>query len=686
MSVLAASPSPFLRHGAEQPVAWLPWSADAFERARELDRPILLDIGAVWCHWCHVMDNESYENPATAALINEQFVAVKVDRDERPDVDARYQRAVQALSGQGGWPLTAFLTPDGEAFYGGTYFPPDDRYGRPSFPRVLSEIARIWHEDREQAAGAARQVAERLSAYAGAEAGAGRLEPALVDAVVEGFAESFDFRHGGFGTAPKFPNGGALELLLDRWLDRGEEWARRVVDETLRGMARGGIRDHLGGGFHRYSVDARWNVPHFEKMSYDNAALLEAYARAYAALGDDEWRDVCRGVVDYYLDIAPELLEQGGFPASQDADVGAGDDGAYWTWTLEEARAAIDDDDTAEAAALRFGLRDARGAMHEDPQRHVLFLALTVDEVAHRLEREPTVVAAQLEEAARRMKTARDRRARPYVDDTVYSGWSAMLASAFIAADRYAGDERALPIALRALERIHADRPAADGVPHRVGDPDAGFYLEDQALVARAYLDAFEATQDVRWLDRARALAQVALARYRDDDGAFLDRPAEEAAHGLLAQPFRPITDAPVPAGNSVMALVLARLGVLDDARWTEEARRTLAAFAAAAPRLGTMVATWARAVAWIVAPASTLVVVDDTRGELWRAARAAHRPRTVLRRFEPAAVEPGRLPEALRAMVTGDAPRAYLCAGAVCAAPVATASELLPLLRDFRG
>ncbi|MGH7448044.1 MAG: thioredoxin domain-containing protein, partial [Longimicrobiales bacterium] len=355
---LADEPSPFLQHGAQQPVAWMPWGAEAFDLAREQSRPILLDIGAVWCHWCHVMDRESYEDAETAALINELFVPVKVDRDERPDVDARYQRAVQTMSGQGGWPLTAFLTPDGRAFYGGTYFPPADMHGRPSFRRVLGEVARVWRDDRERALESATQILQHLERLDADVRRAGELDPGLVDFGADALAQTFDFRHGGFGQAPKFPNAGALLLLLDRWIDgKGEDWARRIVAETLRAMADGGIHDQLGGGFHRYTVDARWLIPHFEKMAGDNGPLLECYARAAAALDERRLADVARGIVAYYREIAPTLLADGGFAASQDADISDRDDGDYWTWTEQEVLDAADGEERlARAGVLRFGV------------------------------------------------------------------------------------------------------------------------------------------------------------------------------------------------------------------------------------------------------------------------------------------------------------------------------------------
>ena len=693
-SSLAGSKSPFLRHGLEQPVNWLPWGSEAFERARRENRPILLDIGAVWCHWCHVMDRESYEDPETARLINELYVPVKVDRDERPDVDARYQRAVQVLTGEGGWPLTAFLTPDGEVFFGGTYFPPEDRPGRPAFRRVLREVARLWAEERERALEAVHEVRARLSAYGQVESESGTVTPNLVEQGVEAFAQSFDFRHGGFGPAPKFPNAGALDLLLDRFLDTGAEWAGRVVAETLNAMGRGGIHDQLGGGFHRYATDARWLIPHFEKMAYDNGVLLETYARAYAVWGDPFYAEVAEGIVDYYRDVAAELVAAGGFPASQDADVSPQDDGGYWTWTLAEVEAALGGDERlVRAAVLRYGLDDPGSAMPSDRARHVLYRALEAEGVAARLGIERAEAERLLEEVRRRLKAARDRRPRPFVDDTVYTGWAALVATGHLAAARYLGREDAAVAALRALDRIWDEAFDVEyGVAHRLGDGEVGGYLEDQAFVAQALLDAFELTQRPEYLERARQVVDVMLARFRDrEGGGLLDRPRGEAeVSRVLGEPYRPILDSPAPAGNSVAALTLLRLDALThDPRYRERALEVLQAFAGSARRIATAMATYIRAVDWATAPVTTVVVVgapgDGEAEALLRAALRTYRPRTVVRRLDPgdrAAV--GELPEALRAMVTGEARRAYVCVGQSCAPPVDRPEALVELLREF--
>jgi uncharacterized protein len=688
---LAGEKSPFLQHGAQQPVEWLPWGEAAFDRARETSRPILLDIGAVWCHWCHVMDRESYEDAATAALINELYVPVKVDRDERPDVDARYQRAVQLLTGQGGWPLTAMLTPDGEVFYGGTYFPPVAAHGRPSFSHVLQEVARVWREERPRALEAASQIGERLQRAAGVEAAAGDPAEALLGDTLEELAQSFDFRYGGFGQAPKFPNAGALDLLLDEYLEAGTPWARRIVEETLDAMIEGGFHDQIGGGFHRYSVDARWLIPHFEKMAYDNGVLLATCARAFAALGMPQYRAAAAGVVDHYGDIAGGLLREGGFPASQDADHSPDDDGDYWTWTRDEIADALDDEDLTGTALLYYGLADPAGAMHLDRSRHVLFRALSVESLAERTGVPIAEAEARVKRISERLKHARDRRPAPYVDRTLYSGWTSLVASGFLAAERFAGVEGAAETALRALGRIMREGFApGEGVLHRVGDPGSGVHVDDQAHVLLALVDAFEHTQDRVWLEHATAVARVLRSRFRDPDtGALRDRPLDEA--GIIAtldRAYYPIADAPSPSGNGAAALGLLRLhAYTGDQQVQDDARSILRAFAGSAAQLGSSAATWMKALAWHLRPVTTVVVVEETGGPMWASALRSFHPRTVLQRLDPARVQaPDTLPPELAAMVTGEAPRGYVCSGRTCAAPAADAIELTERLHQFRG
>ncbi|MFO7894618.1 MAG: thioredoxin domain-containing protein [Longimicrobiales bacterium] len=688
---LTDSKSPFLRHGAEQPVDWLPWGEEAFRRAREEDRPILLDIGAVWCHWCHVMDRESYEDPDTAALINERYVAVKVDRDERPDIDARYQRAVQSLIGQGGWPLTAFLTPDGEVFHGGTYFPPEDRQGAPAFRRVLEEIHRVWTEERGRAREVADAVTERLSTVLAGEASEGELDASLIDGAVDAFAKVYDARNGGFGQAPKFPNAGGLGLLLDAWLDGESELARGMVEATLTAMVTGGIYDQLGGGFHRYSTDARWIIPHFEKMAYDNGALLQLLARAAAVTDDPGLRKAAAGIVDYYRDVAPELIDAGGFPASQDADIGFDDDGDYWTWTESEVRQAVEDNAAADAAVLRWGLRDSNSAMHLDPSRHVLFEAMSVDEVAHALEHPEAEVADRLEEVRAELKTVRDERPRPYVDTTLFTGWVALVAAGHIAVERFAGVEGAASSGIRALDRVWDEGwTEGRGVVHRLGDDDGVPQLADQAYVAAAAVDAFEWTQEERWLERARALIGVIRERYVHPSGGLTDRPGDaEAEVSVLEVGRLEITDSPEPSPTAVVARTMARIAALDhDHELRTAAADLLRVYAASAPHFAPNAATYFQALRWVVRPVTTVVVVEDpadTPG-LTVAALESYRPGTVVRRYTPGEVDAEELPEAVAAMLTGDAPRAYVCVGTSCAPPVSESEALQELLGSFEA
>ena len=348
---LKDSASPYLRSAAHQPVDWHEWGEEAFAKARAEGKPILLDIGAVWCHWCHVIDRESYENPQLAAIINEHYVPVKVDRDERPDVDSRYQAAVSAMTGQGGWPLTAFLTPDGKPFFGGTYFPPEDAMGRPGFRRILLSVAEAFRTRREEVDKTVKALEEAVSkaeAFQGAKA---NFDPAAADAMIGSIISMFDPRNGGFGQAPKFPHAAAVDLLLERYQTSREPMLLAVAEKTLVNMALGGVYDQLAGGFHRYSVDERWLVPHFEKMSYDNSELLKNYLHGFQVTGRPLFREIAEGIIDWVNEVLSDR-ESGGFYASQDADQTLDDDGDYFTWTLDEVREALSARRSARDGAL----------------------------------------------------------------------------------------------------------------------------------------------------------------------------------------------------------------------------------------------------------------------------------------------------------------------------------------------
>jgi uncharacterized protein len=670
---LAGSPSAYLQSAAHQPIHWYPWGPEAFAAAQAADKPVLLDIGAVWCHWCHVMDGESYENPELSAFLNEHFVCIKVDRDERPDVDARYQRAVQVLTQQGGWPLTAFLTPGGEVFFGGTYFPPDGKYGRPGFRTVLASILEAYRGRREQVQVQAQAIRRVLDEHLD-EGAPGEISPSLLDDAVSQMAGVFDSVNGGFGSQPKFPHAGAIMLLLHRWYDQPSEPVRAMIDRTLQGMARGGMHDQLTGGFHRYSVDAKWIVPHFEKMSYDNSELLKAYLDAYALFGTEEYAEVARGIVRWVREVASD--PEGGYAASQDADVGLDDDGDYFTWTRDEAAAVLSREEL-EVAAAYYDIGTA-GEMQHDPGKNVLFISASITSIALRTSQTPDATERLLRSAQEKLRAERGRRPAPFVDRTRYTNWNAMMSSAMLRASAVLGDDWAHSHALRTLQRIRAESAEPDAVAHTPGGI-AGL-LDDQVQTAAAALDAYETTGQREWLDWSERLMARVWAEYWDSEsgGLFDTARGRSAEEGLLPARAKPVQDTPTPSPNGVAGIVVARLHELTgDPRWKERGGALLAAFAGRAGDLGLHGATYLLAADWQLNPATHLVVVGDpvdpAAAAMHRAAQASFFPRRVVQLLGSGEAGEQPLPPALRSMVArGDGPRGYACAGASCSQPAA--------------
>ena len=656
---LGSEASAYLKSAAHQPVHWLPWSDAAFARAREEHKPILLDIGAVWCHWCHVMDGESYEDPVIAEVLNRDFVCIKVDRDERPDVDSRYQRAVQALSGQGGWPLTAFLTPDGEVFFGGTYFPPDNNsYGRPGFHRVLMEIARAFREEQERVTTNARAIREHVVQSLD-EAKPGDVTADILSSAADQMARLFDVRYGGFGSAPKFPHSAALEFLLARWHDSrgGLAWQREIVEKTLSAMARGGIRDHVGGGFHRYSVDERWIVPHFEKMSYDNSELLRAYLSGYAAFGTPLYKEVASGIVDWVLEVMTDR-NQAAFATSQDADLTFGDDGDYWTWTKEEATGALTAREGAVAARV-FDIDDV-GEMHHNSRKNVLWWKEDPADDERPI----------LRDAIRKLKAARDRRTAPFVDRTAYVNWNAMMAGALLQAGAVLDRAECNELALRVLEHIWKTAwDVGGGMSHVLGRPEPRGILDDNVQAAAAFLDAYEASGDTKWLERATDVMRYCEKVHADGSAGYFDIAATNGGGtAYLAARAKPVQDAPTPSPNGVAALVLARLSALTDKpEWRQRLDRQLAAFAGSARELSLYGATLLRAIDWALNPVTRIEVSgppgDGPACAMHLLALQNYRPRKVVIRK------------------IADRPAATVCIGTSCSLPVAAADALAKLL-----
>src|SRR5882724_6207555 len=628
LNALAQASSAYLRSAMHQPVRWREFGAEALAAAKKEDKPILLDIGAVWCHWCHVMDRESYEDPEIAALINEKFIAVKVDRDERPDIDARYQAAVSAISGQGGWPLTAFLTPDGKPFYGGTYFPPVEHYGRPSFRRVLASIAEAYKSKRNEVTESAEQV---MSAISQAEAFAGRsadFSPAVIGKIVDSAAKMFDVQHGGFGTAPKFPHPSALDLLIDRYVKTREQYLGVIINTTLEKMATGGVYDQLAGGFHRYSVDERWVVPHFEKMSYDNSELLKNYVHGFQATGNQFFAEVARDIIRW-MDEWLSDRERGGFYASQDADINMDDDGDYFTWTLEEARTFLTLAEV-EVATLYYDIGPT-GEMHHNPAKNVLFVAMSIEEVAAKLKKSPDEVRPLLDSAKKKMYAARLKRPTPYVDKTIYVSWNAMSISAYLIAARVLDLEEPKRFALKSLDRILSEAwEPQRGLLHVVAysDPKAGKrsvagMLDDYAQLANACVEAYESTSVLAYFN----FAQKIVAKFYDPtSGGFFD--AENAEElGALAARRKPFQDSPTPAGNPAAAIALLRLYAYSgNSRHCDIARQTLEAFAGIAAHYGLFAATYGIALGMYPRPHTQVVIAGSGEAaDRLRAAADAH-------------------------------------------------------------
>jgi uncharacterized protein len=628
-NALVNSSSSYLRSAMHQPVRWNEWGDEAFAIAKRENKPILLDIGAVWCHWCHVMDRESYEDPEIAQIINERFVAVKVDRDERPDVDSRHQVAVQAISGQGGWPLTAFLTPDGKPFYGGTYFPPQDHYGRPSFRRVLLAISDAYREKNDDVLEQARLVEGALAHSESFSDKTGKVSLSVVQEIVDAALRMFDEQHGGFGSAPKFPHPSMMDLLIDQYRRTQDERLRHVFTTTLEKMAQGGVYDQLAGGFHRYSVDERWVVPHFEKMSYDNSELLKNYVHAYQATGDEFFAGVARDIIRW-IDECLSDRKHGGFYASQDADISLDDDGDYFTWTVDEAKAALTEEE-AQAACLHYDINEI-GEMQHNPAKNVLFQRAPVDEIAVRLQLPPDRARQLLHSAKRKMYAARLQRPTPFIDKTVYVNWNALCVSAYLQAAAVLHSDDGRGFALRSLDRILAEAWSPEaGLKHVVAysdgksaKADSPGFLDDYAFTAIACLDAYEATADLSYFSVARKIVDRMLERFWDASSAgFLDAPAGGLL-GVLGTARKPFQDSPTPAGNSAAAIALIRLHAYTDAAtYRDKAEATLQLLAGVAGQYGIFAATYGLALVQFSVPHAQIVVLgeDERASDLYRRA-----------------------------------------------------------------
>jgi uncharacterized protein YyaL (SSP411 family) len=647
-NALAEETSPYLLQHKDNPVDWHPWGDEAFARARSEDKPLLISIGYSACHWCHVMERESFEDATTAELMNELFVCVKVDREERPDVDAIYMDAVQAMTGHGGWPLNAFITHDGVPFFAGTYFPPQARQGMPSWQDVLVGIAGAWKERRDEIEEGAAKIIPRLQGAATLDGAEGSVDAAVLGEAVAGLSKLYDAEHGGFGRAPKFPPASAIEFLLGQ----GET---RMSLHTLRAMANGGMYDQVGGGFARYSVDAQWVIPHFEKMLYDNALLARCYLHGWQVSGEPLFERVVHETLGFLL---RELRQDGGgFASALDAD-SEGVEGKYYVWTLDEVRAVLGDD--ADAAIAYFGMT-AEGNFEgfNNPVR-------------------AAADPPSLGEWKRRLFAAREQRVRPGLDDKRLASWNALAISAFAEAGAAMGN----------AEWVGAARDAADFVLGSMRDSQGRLlrtynrgqakllaYLEDHAYLIEALLTLYEATFEERWFVEARALADSAIERFGDPErGGFFSTAND---HEALVARRKDVEDTPIPAGSSAMAYGLLRLAALTgESAYEEQALTVLRPLSKPAGQFPQAFGHLLQAIAFHTAPPKEIAVVGDDAEPLLRVVRGSFRPTVVLAGGQAGAVAllDGRTPVDGRAA-------AYVCENFACQRPVTEPADLEALL-----
>jgi len=672
---LADETSPYLLQHAHNPVDWYPWGDEAFARARGEDKPVLLSVGYSACHWCHVMERESFENEDIAGLMNRLFVSIKVDREERPDVDQIYMQAVQSMTGRGGWPMTVFLTADGTPFYGGTYFPPVDRHGMPGFPRLLESIAGAYRSRRGEVAESGRKLLEEMRQGEHLRRSDSVLGEDVLRAAYQGLAGQFDERRGGLGQAPKFPQPMTWEFILRYGKRTGDPRALEMVRLTLDRMARGGMYDQLGGGFHRYSVDDQWLVPHFEKMLYDNAQLASLYLHAWLATGDPTYRRVTEETLDYLL--AEMRHPSGGFFSAQDAD-SEGVEGKFFVWSPDEISSVLGDDAMAEVALRYWGVSD--GPNFEG--QSILFVPHAPDDVAAELGISADRLSELVAQARQRLYAARDKRVHPGLDDKVLASWNGLALSAFAEAGRALGRSDYIAAAVdngRFLTTSMVDggrlmRSWKDGRARIKG------YLEDYAMVGAGLVSLYEATFDRRWLDESRRLAEAALGLFWDAErDAFFDTGADHEA--LIVRP-RNIFDNAVPSGASVAIDWLIRLAlVLGEERYDVRALEALRPMADLMTRYPSGFGRYLSALDFHLGPVAEVAVVWPAGGEaaaepLLHELFARYLPnRVVAAAAEGAAIE--GLPLLAERFAVGGRATAYVCRRYVCQTPVTTPEAL---------
>jgi uncharacterized protein YyaL (SSP411 family) len=691
---LAREKSPYLLQHAHNPVDWYPWGEEAFEKAARENKPIFLSVGYSTCHWCHVMERESFENEDIASVLNRHFVAVKVDREERPDVDRLYMLFVQASTGSGGWPMSVWLTPERKPFFGGTYFPPDNRFGRPGFRAVLERLAQAWREDRARVEESGARVIEQLREYASLGGSHETAGPEVLDRAYQGFRRIFDARLGGFGGAPKFPRLSIHNFLLRHYAETKNEEALEMVLKTLREMEKGGMNDQIGGGFHRYSVDGHWFVPHFEKMLYDQAQLAVSYLEAFQITRDGQYAAAARDIFGYILRDMTD--PGGGFYSAEDADSAADPsrpgekgEGAFYIWTKREIEAALG---SAALGSLdvalfcdRYGVREG-GNVDEDPHgefggRNILFQAHTMEETASNAGTTADDVRQRLQRASARLLEIRSRRPRPLRDDKVLASWNGMMISAFAKGAQILGDETYARAARAAADFVRRhlwdDQRQILLRRHREGESAIDGFLDDYAYAGLALLDLYEATFESRDFTWAMRLAERAVELFEDtENGGFFSTAFSNAAEGALLR-LKDDYDGAEPSGNSGVTLLLLRLSRMTDrADFRASAEGALRAFASRMREAGTGVPQMLVAHSFSLAKPREIVLAGPAGHPDMRAMLAAIR-----RRFLPNAVVMNSQESAHPMPAIGGGPTVYVCENFACRLPVTSVKALDDLL-----
>jgi uncharacterized protein len=665
---LANESSPYLLQHKDNPVDWHPWGAEALDRAKREQRPIFLSIGYSACHWCHVMEHESFENPQIAAIINERFIAIKVDREERPDLDQIYMNATQMMTGRGGWPMSVFLTPDLKPFYCGTYFPPSARGGMPGFDEVLRAVYDAWHHRREQVEQMAGQLTDELS-RAGQATAPGQLSRDFIETAVGQLARSYDARWGGFGAAPKFPHPMDLQLLLRHWHRTGHAPSLEMVRTTLDRIAAGGIYDHLGGGFARYSVDARWLVPHFEKMLYDNALLAGVYVEAFQATGDEGYARVARETIEYVL--RDMTGAEGGFYSAEDAD-SEGHEGKFYVWTPDEIEAILGD----EAGATFGRVYDVSDAGNFEGA-NILNLPKTLAQSAAILGRDVADLAKELAASRAKLFDVREQRVHPGKDDKVIVAWNGLMIDALARAAAALDEPRYAAAAAKAADFMRSKLLRADGrllhtYRHGVAKLDA--YLDDYACLANGLMSLYEATFEAAHLEEAARLLDIVLAHFADPQAGGFFYTADD--HEQLIARNKDATDASVPSASGMAAFALARFGKFTgDQKYTAAAEGTLTAAAGLMQQAPAAMGQMLLALDLQLGPTFELVLAGDPQFELVAKAITQLRRQFIPNKVLVGASGKSAAEPLLQDLLAGKAsaagePTLYVCEGFTCREP----------------